>query len=205
MIIVKKAFISFCLLFSLCPLFAQNEDSVEQKKFFRGIEGGVVFNTGYIFENFPEIGYSGGGVPLGVGGRGLVILGDHLRVGGEGYMNTMGLDKKGSESIYAFGGAMADFCWKFGPVLAYIGSNIGGGILKNFVSTQQPSHSWEEVGAYYNKQFVWSAHPYTGVQIRLTNKIALIIQVSYTLPLNGNICKEFNGLNTSIGLQFGNY
>lgn len=211
---MRKIFLVISLIFITWSSFAQDGTNAqetdqaavqqsEKKKVYKGIEGGVLFNTGWAFVNFPEVGYSGGGVPLGVGGRGLAMLGDHFRAGGEGYMNTFKLDKNGSESRYAFGGAMGDFYWEFGPVLAYIGCTVGGGIMSNLYSEKAPESAWSKVEACYNNYFIWAACPYIGVQVKIAKKLSLIFHVGYTAPF-GDAFNRFSCLNTCIGLEFGN-
>lgn len=178
------------------------------KKVLDGFEGGCFFDTGCYWVNLPQIGASNyAGAPIGVGGFGRLSLAGHYHVGGAGYMNTAKIrskeDKNGSETIFAFGGVLADVYWTFGRVSPYFGTMLGAGILKNNILAVKPENRGDFVPGMSNKAFVFSVEPYVGCQVHLISTIHLFFQLSYTAPMSTKYYPQFHGLGTQIGLVFG--
>ena len=63
--------------------------AAQDQKAIRGFDGGMMLHSGYISGNLDGIGYKAKGAPKGIGGVIRMHLGDHFRVGTEGYVSTV--------------------------------------------------------------------------------------------------------------------
>ena len=90
-----------CLLLSVAA-------TGQGKKLFRGFDGGMMVHTGYLSGKLDAIGYEAKGAPKGIGGVIRFHLGEHFRVGSEGYVSTLGQLGNGSYLKYGWGGLLAD-------------------------------------------------------------------------------------------------
>ena len=170
-----------------------------------------MLHTGYLFgqdSNAPKAAdgrlCSPQGALFGIGGALRVHLWKHLRTGFEGFVSTMpsamtdcrDVLKNGSYVRVGCGGVLADCCWRLDKAWPYIGGVIGGGSMKklyvpaqdNVVQPTDPSNAADTTATIYNSSFVktpfFFLDPYVGMEIGLTNHIALLIRIDYMLPFN---------------------
>ena len=95
-------------------LFAQ------EKKLFNGFDGGMMVHTGYLKGNFQQLEHPVSGMPFGIGGVIRAHLGNHWRIGGEGYVSTLKQSGNGSYVKYGWGGLLGDFYWVIGRFVPYV-------------------------------------------------------------------------------------
>lgn len=101
--------------------------NAQNTKLFQGFDGGMMVHTGYLHGGVPGLEYDAEGMPAGIGGVIRLHLGDHLRVGSEGYVSTLKQNHNGSYIKYGWGGILADACFQVGSLMPYAGLTIGGG------------------------------------------------------------------------------
>ena len=80
------------LLFAIITTnsFSQNIDDKinnksDKKKFFNGYDGGMMLHAGYVKTNVTPLDYKAEGITKGIGGAIRFHIGNHYRIGTEGY------------------------------------------------------------------------------------------------------------------------
>ena len=96
------------ILTAICLLIFLSA-SAQEKKLLRGFDGGMMVHTGFLTGNLNAIDYTAKGAPMGIGGVIRLHLGDHFRIGSEGYVSTLSQRGNGSYLKYGWGGLLADF------------------------------------------------------------------------------------------------
>ena len=87
-------------ILAVCCLLQTFTLTAQEKKVLRGFDGGMMVHTGYLSGQLDAIGYEAKGAPLGIGGVIRLHLGEHFRVGGEGYVSTLSQRSNGSYLKY---------------------------------------------------------------------------------------------------------
>ena len=168
--------------------------------FFTGFSGGMMLHGGYLFAKDPRYVFSNTGLGspdyvknlpndgfcMGLGGTLRAHLINHIHLGAEGFVSTMPLMKTGSNVRTGWGGAMCDFYTDWGKVRPLIGLTVGGGVMKRLFVPDAPTvtsaDSETNYNASYTKTPFFLLDPYIGMEIGLTNHMALIIRIDYMLP-----------------------
>ena len=114
------------ILMAICLLIFLSV-SAQEKKVLRGFDGGMMVHTGYLTGNLNAIDYTAKGAPMGIGGVIRLHLGDHFRIGSEGYVSTLSQRGNGSYLKYGWGGLLADYYTVIGRFQPYAGLTLGGG------------------------------------------------------------------------------
>ncbi|MBQ8940070.1 MAG: hypothetical protein IJ047_07585 [Paludibacteraceae bacterium] len=218
---------------------APAQEKKSGSKVFTGISGGMLLHAGYLFSDDPTKVFSNtglgsadyvknlprAGAAFGLGGMLRIHFINHIHLGGEGHMSTMPLMNTGSNIRTGWGGAFADFYANWGKVRPMIGLSVGGGTMKRlYVPDQKPVEnpgSTPQESTTYNSSYVktpfFYMDPYVGLEISLTNHIALMIRIDYMLPFGrtssgltnlGNDVKWSNFMTPSgprlyVGVMFG--
>ena len=200
--------------------------------FFTGFSGGMMLHGGYLFAKDPRYVFSNTGLGspdyvknlpndgfcMGLGGTLRAHLINHIHLGAEGFVSTMPLMKTGSNVRTGWGGAMCDFYTDWGKVRPLIGMTVGGGVMKRLFVPDAPTvtsaDSETNYNASYTKTPFFLLDPYIGMEIGLTNHMALIIRIDYMLPFGTSKSKLTPNVDWSnfmtpsgprlyVGLMFG--
>lgn len=192
------------------PQEVKAKKSRSASRVFTGFSGGMMLHGGYLFAQDPTQVFSNTGLGslgyvknlpkdgfcMGLGGTLRVHMVNHIHLGAEGFVSTMPLMKTGSNVRTGWGGAMCDFYTDWGKVRPFIGLTVGGGSMKklyvpaqdNVVQPTDPTNPADSTATIYNSSYVktpfFFIDPYVGMEIRLTNHIALHIRIDYMLPFN---------------------
>ena len=168
--------------------------------FFTGFSGGMMLHGGYLFAKDPRYVFSNTGLGspdyvknlpndgfcMGLGGTLRAHFINHIHLGAEGFVSTMPLMKTGSNVRTGWGGAMCDFYTDWGKMRPLIGLTVGGGVMKRLFVPNAPTvtsaDSETNYNASYTKTPFFLLDPYIGMEIGLTNHMALIIRIDYMLP-----------------------
>ena len=126
----RIVWLSFCLLLALTV-------SAQDKKLLHGFDGGMMVHTGYLSGTLDAIGYQAKGAPMGIGGVIRLHLGDHFRIGSEGYVSTLSQRGNGSYLKYGWGGILADVYTVTGRFQPYAGITLGGGAITTLPAAGQ--------------------------------------------------------------------
>ena len=245
---MRKLILIFALFLLPLSMIAQEQkedgatgtESRKTTKIYTGSSGGMLLHGGYMFSDSPDklfsnTGLGNGeyrknlprdGVALGLGGLLRVHFINHIHLGAEGHVSTMPLMRTGSNIRTGWGGAFADFYANWGKTRPLIGLSVGGGAMKRlYVPEQEPveSGATPEDKTTYNSSYVktpfFYMDPYVGLEISLTNHIALMIRIDYMLPFGrtssgltnlGNDVKWSNFMTPSgprlyVGVMFGQF
>lgn len=159
--------------------------SAQEKKLVRGFDGGMMIHTGFLSGNLDAIGYPAKGAPMGIGGVARVHLGDHLRVGGEGYLSTLRQRGNGSYLKYGWGGVLADVYTVLGKFQPYAGLTLGGGAMTTLLMFEEPASTWAPVdGTRYRKQGFMAIDPYIGCDFIVSKPMHLTLKVDYLCAIS---------------------
>lgn len=164
------------------PTSTQMEEPTQKRaSLYRGFDGGMMLHTGYLNGTIAPLGnYRAQGAPMGIGGVARIHLGEHLRVGGEGYISTLSQLDNGSYIECGWGGVLADFYWIFGRFQPYAGLTIGGGALTHNLMFESPTMDWKPVGnTVFQKQGFMAIDPFVGCDYILTKALHLTLKLDY--------------------------
>ncbi len=179
---MKKVILLFILL-ALCRfnVMAQGPGVV------RGFDGGMMLHTGFVKGDFPQLGHGVSGMPFGIGGVIRVHLGEHWRVGSEGYVSTVKQSGNGSYVKYGWGGVLGDFYWQAGRLMPYVGLTVGGGVNTNFLMKGERVSDWEPVeDAYFNKRAFLAIDPFVGCDYIVSDAFHLTLKADWLNCINGS-------------------
>ncbi len=206
-------YILIAVLLPLCLCAQEQDEAVSGPKrskrsngVYTGFSGGMMVHGGYLFADSPDRIFSNTGLGnldyvkglprdgfcYGLGGTLRFHLINHIHIGAEGFVSTMPLMKTGSNVRTGWGGACIDLYANWGKVRPLIGGTIGGGTMKRlFVPDRSNGKEYaDEDDTKYNASYTrtpfFMLDPYVGMEIGLTNHMALMIRVDYLLPF-GNM------------------
>lgn len=170
-----KLFLSILLtVFAISNLYAQEE------KLFQGFDGGMMVHTGFISGSIPGLGYEAKGMPAGIGGVIRLHLGEHFRVGSEGYVSTLKQRGNGSYVKYGWGGILADFCWRFGRLMPYAGLTVGGGSNSYLLMTgEQVPEGKPLQQSYFHKRGFFALDPFVGCDYIVSEAFHLTLKADW--------------------------
>lgn len=168
------------ILALLAVLLSLNVQAQDNKKTFHGFDGGMMIHTGYLCGNINALNYRAEGAPFGLGGVIRMHLGEHWRLGCEGYVST--LSQMGNDSYirYGWGGIVGDFYWILGKFMPFAGLTLGGGANKNLLMMDGNKQSWAVLSnSYYINQGFFAVDPFIGCDFIVSKSFHLSIKVDY--------------------------
>lgn len=169
---------SLCLLLTVAA-------TAQQKKSLRGFDGGMMVHSGYLSGNLDAINYQAKGAPLGIGGVIRLHLGEHFRLGSEGYVSTLSQLDNGSYLKYGWGGLLADVYTVIGRFQPYAGLSLGGGSMTSLLMMEAPSSDWAPIdGTYYHKQGFMAVDPFVGCDFIVSGPMHLTLKLDYLCALS---------------------
>jgi len=180
----------------------ENKEKKSASHIFTGFSGGMMLHGGYLFSQSPDQVFSNTGLGsldyvkglprdgfcYGLGGALRCHLINHIHLGAEGFVSTMPLMKTGSNVRTGWGGVCCDFYTNWGKVRPLVGMTIGGGAMRRlFVPQQDPGVDYALTDSTnYNASFVktpfFFMDPYVGLEIGISNHMAVIVRIDYMLP-----------------------
>lgn len=169
----KKLIATILTLCSLATLAAQ-----EQHKVLTGFSGGMMVHAGWATTPQMPVGYTASGFVYGIGGVLRLHLGNHLRLGTEGYVSTMPQRPDRSYVKCGWGGLLADVCFKKGRFYPFVGLTVGGGSLSTLLVRDGDPSDWEyETQVLYRKRAFVAVDPFVGCEYALTDFFHLSLKV----------------------------
>ena len=174
----KVTLILACLLLTLTA-------SAQEKKLIRGFDGGMMLHTGFLKGTLDPIGYDAKGAPMGIGGAIRLHLGEHFRVGGEGYISTLNQRGNGSYLKYGWGGLLADVFTVVGRLQPYAGLTLGGGAMTTLLMMENPASDWAPIdGTRYHRQGFMAIDPFVGCDFIVSGPMHLTVKLDYLCALS---------------------
>ncbi len=174
----KVTLILACLLLTLTA-------SAQEKKLIRGFDGGMMLHTGFLKGTLDPIGYDTKGAPMGIGGAIRLHLGEHFRVGGEGYISTLNQRGNGSYLKYGWGGLLADVYTVVGRLQPYAGLTLGGGAMTTLLMMENPASDWAPIdGTRYHRQGFMAIDPFVGCDFIVSGPMHLTVKLDYLCALS---------------------
>ena len=165
---------------------SQGQSQNQSKKGFNGYDGGMMLHAGYVSKTVKPVDFKTEGITKGIGGAIRFHFGEHYRIGTEGYVSTLSLNKDLSEGSYLktfWAGLTNDFYWQFGKFMPYAGLTIGGGTVTDCFIFEGDNHDWNpESKVMVNKTAFVAIDPYIGCDYCLTDALHLTLKIDF---LNG--------------------
>lgn len=172
------------ILTSICLLVFLSA-SAQEKKVLRGFDGGMMVHTGFLTGNLNAIDYTAKGAPMGIGGVIRLHLGDHFRIGSEGYVSTLSQRGNGSYLKYGWGGLLADFYTVLGRFQPYGGITLGGGAMTTLLMMKEPVSAWAPIdGTRYHKQGFMAIDPFIGCDFIVYGPMHLTLKLDYLCAIS---------------------
>jgi hypothetical protein len=169
---------ALCLLLTLAA-------AAQEKKPLRGFDGGMMIHTGYLSGQLDAIGYEAKGAPTGIGGVIRFHLGNHFRIGSEGYVSTLSQQGNGSYLKFGWGGLLADVYTILGRFQPYVGLTLGGGAMTSLLMMEKPASEWAPIdGTRYHRQGFMAIDPFAGCDFVVSGPMHLTLKVDYLCALN---------------------
>jgi hypothetical protein len=157
----------------------------QQKKIIRGFDGGMMVHSGYLSGTLDAINYQARGAPLGIGGVIRLHLGEHFRVGSEGYVSTLAQLRNGSYLKYGWGGLLADVYMVIGRFQPYAGITLGGGSMTSLLMMETPSSDWAPIdGTRFHNQGFMAIDPFVGCDFIVSGPMHLTLKLDYLCALS---------------------
>lgn len=173
------------LIIGILCLMVPLSVSAQEKKLLRGFDGGMMIHTGFLQGSLDAVGYPVKGMPMGIGGAIRMHLGNHFRIGGEGYISTLNQRGNGSYLKYGWGGLLADFYTVLGKFQPYAGLTLGGGAMTTLLMMTEPADAWAPIdGTYYHRQGFMAIDPFIGVDFIVSVPMHLTLKVDYLCALS---------------------
>ena len=173
------------LVISIVCLLLTLSVSAQEKKLLRGFDGGMMVHTGFLSGNLDAIGYQAKGAPLGIGGVIRLHLGEHFRIGTEGYVSTLNQRNNGSYLKYGWGGLLADVYTVLGRFQPYAGLTLGGGAMTTLLMFEEPASEWASIdGTYFHKQGFMAIDPFVGCDFIVSGPMHLTLKLDYLCALS---------------------
>lgn len=174
------------LLVVLITFISLSQSQGQSKKGFNGYDGGMMLHAGYVSKTIKPVDFKAEGITKGIGGAIRFHFGKHYRLGTEGYVSTLSLNRDLSEGSYLktfWAGLINDFYWQFGKFMPYAGLTIGGGTVTDCFIFEGDNHDWNpESKVMVNKTAFIAIDPYIGCDYCLTDALHLTFKIDY---LNG--------------------
>ncbi len=188
------------LLFLVLISFFSSELCHAQER--QRFDGGMMVHSGYLHGNIKALNYEAKGPTFGLGGVLRFHLGNHFRVGGEGYVSTLRQMGNGSYIRTSWGGLLADAYWRFGRWQPYVGLTVGGGKTSTLLMFEGSADDWasEPHAVLHNESFFF-VNPNIGVEFALTKAIHLTLKVDRIVPLS--TIEMPAGVRFYLGVLFG--
>lgn len=174
---------------------------------YRGFQGGMMLHSGWVDGGQMEIGgamQQMRGLPKGIGGALKVQLGDHLRVGTEGYTSALAYGDFNSSLSVGWGGLLVD--WAFvgrSGKTSFFGATVGGGSVKNLTLNTEPADDFvAEEGVSFRRYGVPLITPFVGMEYPMTERINVVLKADCLIPLSD--APDFPlGVRLYVGFMFG--
>ncbi|MGN0033473.1 MAG: hypothetical protein ACI358_06845 [Candidatus Limimorpha sp.] len=186
MILKILVFVLTLLLLSL-PMVAavrgeidKNSDTVASK-----YDGGMMLHIGFLSGEISPISFETEGMTIGIGGSIKFHIGNHVRIGTEGYVSTMQTLSNGSFVKFGWGGILADYRLYIGRIMPYLGVTVGGGSRACLILFDGNNKDWEnETSVVFNKQQFFAIAPFVGVDFVVTPKFHLTFKIDWLNALS---------------------
>lgn len=180
--------------------------SAQEKKVIKGFSGGMMVHSGYQFGCDNPYGLDISSPTFGIGGCAKLHFSEHFRAGFEGYFSTAPVRnevKSGSHNKLFWAGALADFFWKKGKFVPYVGATVGGGMETAFYLFEGDKHDWEmESKAVLHKQPFFAIDPYVGVEYKVGQALRLTLKADWLLAINSGGFNQPTGPRIYFGCIF---
>ena len=173
------------LLAILLLVFFSGKVDAQERKVYRGFDGGMMLHTGYLYGSVADGTVPVKGAPFGVGGALRIHLGGHFRLGGEGYVSSLKQNGNGSYLKYGWGGLLADAYTVWGRFQPYVGVTVGGGAMTTLLMAEEPASDWAPVdNTLYNKQGFLSVDPFIGFDVIVAGPLHFTFKTDWLCPIH---------------------
>lgn len=179
---------------------------------YKGFSGGMMMHSGYLqSNNFNLIDSKGNilpsvkakGLPFGLGGLARVHFGNHLRIGGEGYVSHLTYGEYNSICSISWGGILIDFAYPTKHFTPFAGTLIGGGNYQNITHSSLPQNDFiTEENTSFRQSTFFALCPFVGIDYSLNSKLHLILKADYLINISNPSDDFTKGVRLFFGIVF---
>lgn len=180
---------------------------------FSGYSGGMMVHSGYVSSSQVTFTHGDGsqaaavrmrGMPLGIGGMLKIHLGNHLRVGTEGYSSNLRYGRNGSYSHTGWGGLLVDWIIPLGKWMPFAGITVGGGGVKNVTVLGDTTEDFilDDGTTSFRKYAFMAIAPFAGVEYALTGRVHVVFKADWLLDVTSGQPDFVQGPRLYLGFVF---
>ena len=185
----------------LCTTNATAKDTND--KLFQGYEGGMMLHAGYLDGDITPLSHHATGVTKGIGGAIRLKLGNHWRIGTEGYTSTMKQLGNGSYIKTFWAGILTNYTWTWKRFAPYLGITFGGGNTTDFLMIKGSGNDWQpEDMVYYHKAPFVAIDPFIGCDYIVSDKLHLTFKIDHLKGVSNKELYLPTGPRAYIGFMF---
>lgn len=147
-----------------------------------------MLHTGFLQGDISPLGLRVAGAPMGIGGLVRLHLGEHWRVGTEGYVSTLRQLHNGSYVKMGWGGLLGDFYWTFGRFMPFAGLTVGGGGQTNLFMLETPPDDWTpSTETYSNTGAFMVIDPFVGCDFVVSQTFHLSLKADWLNAISSKV------------------
>lgn len=179
---MKRVLLATLLLtLIVSPMLSNNS----REGLLRGYDGGMMLHTGLLRGEISPIGHKVVGMPMGIGGVVRLNLGNHWRIGSEGYTSKLSQLNNGSYIKYGWGGLLFDYSYTIKRVKLYAGLTLGGGGCSEFFIIQPSPSDWQPIAeGYFQESIFMAVDPFIGCEYLLTDALHLTLKTDWLCAIS---------------------
>lgn len=170
--------ISLSVMFLIMPFLCAYPQQTETKVKFRG---GMMLHSGYLKNTRAD-------QPIneacyGIGGQLSYTIGNHFRLGTEGYASNLGYREQDGYYKLGWGGLLLGYQLNDKKIHPVISLTLGGGKIKDMFFIQGNTSDDVIDQVIYRKYPVMLASPSVSVEYSLKSSLTLVMKLDYLMPL----------------------
>ncbi len=184
------------LIIALCNKVQARNDSTSL------FTGGMLLHSGYIKNNNSS--YQVDGLCFGLGGKLAFHIGNHLRLGSEGFSSNVNYQNNDGYHKLGYGGLLIEYQFLPKKITPVFGFAVGAGTIKDLYVLQGNIDDNKSDEVIYKVYAVLLATPSISLEYALSEKIKIALRLDYMINLNNEYQNDFaSGPRIHLGVLFG--
>ena len=165
---MRTIFIIFFVFF-FTNLFSQ-----DHRELFRG---GMFLHTGLVVNQLDDPTVNG--LVTGIGGKITFRMGEHFRLGTEGYVSTFGYGENEGQYKLGWGGILTEYQFNDNRLAPVIGATFGGGKVHDLYMLSGDFHDNIADQAIYKVYTSFVVTPHFSLEYKMTESLNLVGKIDY--------------------------
>ena len=193
---MRKSILVFVLVIALSNIVQAGNDSTSL------FTGGMLLHSGYIKNNNSS--YQVDGLCFGLGGKLAFHIGNHLRLGSEGFSSNINYQNNDGYYKLGYGGLLIEYQFLPKKVTPVLGFAVGAGTIKDLYVLQGSIDDNKSDEVIYKVYSVLLVTPSLSLEYALSEKIKIALRLDYIINLTDEYQNDFaSGSRIHLGVLFG--